>query len=249
MSHSHDTFSDDLAAYALGSLEPEDAARLERHLRDCAGCRQALREYDEVMRLLPLGLPPAEPSPGARRELIHRLRVAHDAQRRDSPPGWWPRLRVQALTVVAVVAFVLAGAAVWSQFNRDNGDDAAAIVENLRDEPDTRIVALRGSEAAPQAVGQLVFQPGESRAGLVVSGLPPLPGDRAYQLWFIQPDDSRIDGGVFSVDEAGKAIVVIDAPAAYDYGWSCGVTEEPAAGSPQPTGRNVLRGVYERYDW
>ena len=71
---------------------------------------------------------------------------------------------------------------------------------------------MLGSEAAPQAVAQLFFQPGETQAGLVVSGLPPLPENRAYQLWFVHPDETRYDGGVFNVDAGGQAMVVIDAP-------------------------------------
>jgi len=108
---------------------------------------------------------------------------------------------------------------------------------------------MRGSDAAPQAVAQLLFQPGDTRAGLVVSGLQPLPDERAYQLWFVRPDATRYDGGVFSVDSGGQAMVIIEAPADYAPGWNCGVTEEPAGGSEWPTGQNVLRGSYEDYDW
>jgi hypothetical protein len=44
-------------------------------------------------------------------------------------------------------------------------------------------------------------------------------------------------------------MVVIEAPADYAPGWSCGVTEEPAGGSEQPTGQNVMRGNYTDYEW
>jgi anti-sigma factor RsiW len=39
----HDRFDEDLAAYALGALPPDDAAELERHLEGCEVCRQQLR--------------------------------------------------------------------------------------------------------------------------------------------------------------------------------------------------------------
>jgi anti-sigma-K factor RskA len=245
----HERHEHDLAAYALGSLEPEETARLKRHLAECVACRGALREYEEVMRLLPLGLPRAEPSPMARRELFHRLRMDREdlAVRRRS--GWWPRVRLQALTFGAALVLVLAGVIGWGLYHDDEPRDAAAIVETMRDEPDTRIVAMRGSDAAPEGIGQLVFQPGETRAGLVVSGLPPQPQDRAYQLWFVRPDQTRVDGGVFRVDGDGKAIVVVTAPVEYAVGWGCGVTDEPSGGSAHPTGRNVLAGSYKDYDW
>lgn len=249
MSVPHDTFRDDLPAHALGALDTEAATRLERHLAGCAGCRRELREFQEVLRLLPLGLPRTEPSPAARRELFRRVRADAATAKRRAASGWWPGVRLHALTAAAVVIAVIGGALFWTLSNSDPGDDTAAIVENMRDNPDTQIIAMRGSEAAPQAVAQLFFQPGETRAGLVVSGLQPLPDGRAYQLWFIDPDETRYDGGVFSVDSGGQAMVVIEAPIGYAPGWNCGVTEEPASGSEWPTGRNVLRGSYEDYDW
>lgn len=249
MSIPHETFRDDLSAYALGTLEPSATARLERHLGECAECRQLLREYEEVMRLLPLGLPLAEPSPSARRELFNRVRTDESATRRRRMSGWWPRVRVQVLAATAVVAIVLGSALFWMVSVDDDGEDAAAIVEELRDDEDTQIIPMLGSEAAPQAVAQLFFQPGKTQAALVVSGLPPLPEDRAYQLWFVRPDETRYDGGVFSVDSSGQAMVVVDAPADYAPGWRCGVTEEPAGGSDAPTGRNVMIGSYTDYEW
>ena len=249
MSIPHETIQDDLPAYALGTLEPPATARLERHIGECAECRELLREYEEVMRLLPLGLPQTRPSPSARRELFNRVRTDETASRRRSVHDRWPGMRLHALAAVAIVAIVLGGALFWTLSGDDNGEDAAAIVEDLREDEDTQIVPMLGSEAAPQAVAQLLFQPGQTRAGLVVSGLPPLPDDRAYQLWFIRPDKTRYDGGVFNVDSSGQAMVVIDAPADYAPGWRCGVTEEPAGGSEAPTGRNVMLGAYEDYEW
>jgi anti-sigma-K factor RskA len=249
MSIPHETLRDDLPAYALGTLEPAATARLGRHLDECAECRQLLREYEEVMRLLPLGLPQTQPSPAARRELFNRVRTDASVVRRRAATGWWPKMRVHILTAAAVVAVVLGSALFWTLSMDDDGEDAAAIVEDLRADEDTQIISMLGSEAAPQAVAQLFFQPGETRAGLVVSGLPPLPVDRAYQLWFVHPDETRYDGGVFNVDASGQAIVAIDAPADYAPGWRCGVTEEPASGSDEPTGRSVMVGSYTDYEW
>jgi len=249
MSVPHDMLRDDLPAYALGTLDPQASARLQRHLSECDECVQVLREYEDVMRLLPFGLPHAEPSPAARRELLRRVRTDQASSQRRVGAGWWPHVRLHALTALVVVAAVIGGALFWSLSGGDDGDDAAETVADLRTDSETQIIPLLGSVAAPRAVAQLFFQPGEMRAGLVVSGLPPLPDDRTYQLWFVQPDETRHDGGIFDVDTDGQAIVAIAAPADYAPGWTCGVTEEPAGGSISPTGQNVLRGSYEDYDW
>jgi anti-sigma-K factor RskA len=254
MSIPHDLLRDDLPAYALGILDPEATARTDRHLGECAECRQLLREYEEVMRLLPMGLPRTEPSAAARRELFHRLRNEDTASKRLVAHGWSPSARLRTLTataaVIAIVLFAsVAGVAIWNASDGDDRDDPATIVENMQENPDTQIISMLGSEAAPEAVAQLFFEPGETQAALVVSGLPPLPTDRAYQLWFVHPNDTRFDGGIFNVDSGGQAMVVIEAPADYAPGWRCGVTEEPAGGSDHPTGQNVLRGTYTEHDW
>jgi anti-sigma-K factor RskA len=249
MSIPHETFQNDLPAYALGVLEPEQTARMERHLSECVECRGVLREYEEVVRLIPLGLPRTEPSSSARRELFNRIRFDRSTAEGFGWRGWWPRMRRHVLTAAVVVAIVVGAGLYWESTNDPETNDAAEMIADLRQDEATAIVSMRGSENAPQAVAQLLFQPGESRAGLVVSGLPPLPDDRAYQLWFVDPDDTRHDGGTFTVDDGGQAMVAIEAPADYSPGWSCGVTEEPAGGSEWPTGRNVLHGSYQDYEW
>lgn len=245
----HETLLDDLPAYALGTLDPQSIARVARHLNECAECRLILREYEDVMRLLPLSLPRTEPPATARRELLRRVHTDRPAPRRRAALGWLPRIRPHAMTAAVVVVVMLTSALYWTLSGGDDSQDAAAIVHDLRTDSRTQIVPMLGSSAAPQAVAQLLFQPGETRAGLVVSGLPPLPGDRAYQLWFVDAGQTRYDGGTFTVDAGGQAIVAIDAPASYAPGWSCVITEEPSGGSDRPTGRSVLRGSYEDYDW
>jgi anti-sigma-K factor RskA len=249
MSIPHETFQDDLPAYALGVLEPELSVRMERHLSACDECRGRLREYEEVVRLLPLGLPRAEPSPSARRELFNRVRRDDATSSNAGWHNWWPRMRRHVLTAAAVVAIVFGAGLYWESTNDSGSNEAAETIADLRQDESTQIISMRGSENAPQAVAQLLFQPGQTRAGLVVSGLPPLPEDRAYQLWFVDPTKTRHNGGVFNVDDSGQAMVAIDAPADYSPGWQCGVTEEPASGSESPTGQNVLLGSYEEYDW
>jgi anti-sigma-K factor RskA len=123
-------------------------------------------------------------------------------------------------------------------------DDPAALLAELRHRPGVQMLVMVGSPNAPSAVGQIMLDPGDTRAAMLVSGLPPLRVDQAYQLWFVQPDETRISGAVFSVDSNGAAIVAVNAPPDFSRDWRCGVTEEPAGGSAAPTGRNVLIARY-----
>lgn len=70
---------DELSAYALGALSPEEAARVEAHLHGCHGCRAELadlrRATDELDRL-PLETFIHEP-PHGDRALRRALRQMH----------------------------------------------------------------------------------------------------------------------------------------------------------------------------
>jgi anti-sigma-K factor RskA len=97
-----------------------------------------------------------------------------------------------------------------------------------------------GDERAPNATGILVYKSGV--ATLVVSGMPSLPPDRTYQLWFMTADDDQVSATTFDVDERGSATVVIEMPEGIRWYRGCGVTEEPKGGSAWPTGDDVLIG-------
>lgn len=228
----HEQFRDDVAAYALGSLDPAAARRLEPHLQECEECRKLLREYTEVIQLLPLALDTADPPEGAGERLLKRARETEHMRPRQSersrriPERW-------TLPAAAILLLVLLGG-------------VAALVAILGDDdgvPEVReVIRLSGSENAPDAVGQLLVLE-DGSVELVVSDLPPLSEGEAYQFWFVQPDDVRMSGGLFSVNEDGESVVLLDMPYDSIYQFDrVGVTVEPEGGSPGPTGTNVLIG-------
>jgi anti-sigma-K factor RskA len=239
---------DDLPGYALGSLTPGEAARVEAHLAACAACRTVVDEYREVLGLLPRGLPVAAPSPASRDALLLRVREAQGHNQPLAPlrqrAVWWRRAALGLAAFVLLLA-VSATTLLLRSGADDTSDDPGRLLAELRQRPGVQMLAMVGSQHAPAAVGQLVVDPGETRAALLVSGLPPLPRDHVYQFWFVEPDQTRVSGAVFTVDANGSAIVAVDAPQEFSRHWRCGVTEEPAGGSPGPTGRNVLAANYD----
>jgi anti-sigma-K factor RskA len=238
---------DDLPGYALGTLQPAEATRVDAHLATCAACRVRLHEYREVLALLPRGLPVTAPSPAARAALLTRVRAetATLPSTGSKPPAvWWRRA---ALGLAACLLLLASGsvALLLSTTRDDTLDDPGRLLADLRQRPQVQMLAMVGSQHAPAAVGQLVIDPGDRRAALLVSGLPPLPQGYVYQFWFVEPDQTRVSGALFTVDTNGAAIVAVDAPTEFSRTWRCGVTEEPAGGSAGPTGRNVLIASYE----
>jgi len=60
----HEQFADDLALYALGCLEGDERAALEKHLEECASCRRELEQLRGDAALLALSA--SGPRPPAR---------------------------------------------------------------------------------------------------------------------------------------------------------------------------------------
>ena len=241
--------ADDLPAYALDALDVAEQARVAVHLATCARCTRLLAEYRAVVGLLPYGLPLEAPPPAAETTLLARAR-----ERQRSRVGGARRRRVgvwrgqagvalQRWRWVAVTAAVV-GLLLWNvhlQQQRSDGDEQSDAPRPL-DLPDDRVVTLAGSMEAPGSSAHLLLSADGAHGWLVVSGLPVPPPGRAYQLWFVRPDQSRASGGVFRVDARGEAVVAVVVPGPLDQFIRAGVTEEPETGSPAPTGRNVLAG-------
>ena len=109
--------------------------------------------------------------------------------------------------------------------------------------PEVRPVVLRSDKADSRARGLLLLKPDDPHAVLIVQDLPPLPRDRAYQLWLGWGDRQRDNGGVFRVDAQGFGLVHITAPQPFATYQRVGITEEPAGGSPGPTSPRVIGGT------
>lgn len=105
-----------------------------------------------------------------------------------------------------------------------------------------RAVPLNATGSAPGATGFVVISTDGEDGALVVDGLPPLAETQEYQLWLIR-DGQRTSGAVFATDEKSYGGTRIRAPRSLlDYS-AVGITIEPAGGSPQPTGEQVLWGA------
>ena len=81
------------------------------------------------------------------------------------------------------------------------------------------------------------------RAELTVDALPQLARGRVYQLWFTKPGQPPRTGGAFGVDARGDASVQVAIPTPLERVPAVTVTQEPAPGSPSPTGVMLLSGT------
>lgn len=243
----HGQVVDLIPAYALNSLDSAEAEFVDRHLADCASCREELTAYQAVVDMLPLAVPDAEPSPQLKDRLMAKAKETPAASvvqgeasvsARDREP-LQPRLvaviqnllkgpRWQPVALLFVIALVVSNIWLWRQVTGSGSGSSS-----------WRRVTLTGSEAAPEARG-IIYISSDGRHGtLVVDGLPQLSQEQQYQLWLIQ-DGQRASGAVFSVNEDGYRGLQIEAAQPLREFEAFGVTVEPAGGSPGPTGERVL---------
>jgi anti-sigma-K factor RskA len=102
---------------------------------------------------------------------------------------------------------------------------------------------IKGTTVQPDAHGQLIFDPNNHSAVLVVTALaPPEPG-KTYQVWLIEGETPK-SAGLLSVDSNGQGIVILNPQetiASFD---AVGISIEPETGSLQPTGDIVMLGKF-----
>jgi anti-sigma-K factor RskA len=145
---------------------------------------------------------------------------------------WFTRPIVALTAVAAAVALIVGGGIVANvlgdtSFNQQQADQLAAI--NAA-EDSQRAVA----EVSTGGTATLVWSEELGKSALIAEGLEPLPSDKTYELWYINPDGTPTSAGLFSASaDDAKSWRVLDGQ--MQAGDIVGVTIEPRGGSEAPT--------------
>lgn len=226
----NDDIHDLSGAYALDALDDLERARFETHLARCPTCQDDVAGFRAAAGHL--GRAVSEPPPAAVRGNVLAA-IAEIRQERPGAPV--PRSRRPSRWVTAAVG--LAAAAIIGVLTvqlvnvrdeRNEARDLAAVIAA----PDAAIMELHGEVGA----GRMVWSPGLGRTAIILDGLPDVPDDRGYQLWFVVGGE-QIPADVFRPDEHRIVTVTGDLPDGLEV---LGFTEEPIGGSPAPTGPMLL---------
>ena len=147
--------------------------------------------------------------------------------RRRPVLGWV----LAAAAVIAIVA--LAGLSLFLQARVDTAEQLAV---QLRDaigaagQPGSRVAAVTGTDAQPDASGFVVL-PADGSGYLVVDGLAPLAPGQVYEAWTIVGDAAPVPAGLATPTD-GLAIFPLATGAPVQV---VALTIEPAGGSETPT--------------
>jgi anti-sigma-K factor RskA len=243
----HEALEALVPAYAAGATDPTERTEIEQHLPGCAQCRALLADYQDLCSGLLYAGPLVTAPDALRGDFIRRLDLearrapakGHTVARPAAPRWRWPAL---GLGLAAALVLLVTTNLYWlSRVGRAQNDLArqATVVAMLAQHP--KEVGLTGEAAVPHAVGDFYFDPLNRTGVLRVSGLPPAPSGKAYQLWLIR-SGQRDSGGVFNVDETGAGMLVVSAMRPLNEYDGLGITLEPAQGSPGPTTPRLLGG-------
>jgi anti-sigma factor RsiW len=234
---------DTVAAYLLGALSDTERRDFERHLSDCARCREDVAELRVVSDVLPLAVPPVPPPMALRDRLMETVRAEADVLSAAGVAADKPapaRRRGFALPFGRPLA--VAGAALALLLGVALGFGIGTATNDEQTKTQT-VVQVRTVQAtvtpatAPRGTAVIVVRNGV--ATLRVRGLPAPPPGKVYEVWLLRrgaaapsPTDA-----LFSVSTQGSGRVALPSVRGVE---QVLVTAEPDGGSQAPTSQPFI---------
>jgi len=249
----HEQFAEDLSLYALGALEGEERQVVERHLDECSACRHEL----EKLRgdLARLAFSASGPRPPARSRERLMAAIAKEPRRAQLPRARWAWWNVLGWAA-AVTAILLA--VLFKEQNSElrqqvkEFETSSAQQDQQLSEAKQLLTALTSPEAVhftlvagkapPQPQGKAIYVRSSATLVFLASNLPPVPPQKAYELWLIPTTGEPIPAGLFKPDARGAAAVIRPPLPTGVEAKTFAITIEPEAGSSRPTSVPVMVG-------
>jgi hypothetical protein len=230
MTRDHSLIEELMAADALGGLDDDDRALLERERAshgDCAECREIASGFAEAAGRLGFVLTPEPVDETMADRILASSRTTAEgpgssdaapvvdlgARRAERSRRWGPLLAVAAVLAAAILAVATIRPSTTSVSQASTSQ---------------RIVAFSGQ---PEGSLAMAFTPGEPGAVFWGAGLPDPGTDRVYEIWMIEGDTAVSGGCVTPVD----GVIALSVDADIGTAETMAVTEESADCPSAPT--------------
>jgi anti-sigma-K factor RskA len=228
-------------AYALDALTEIERAEFSRHVAECPACATEVAEFRETVARL--GTAAWETPPVRLRDnvmaQVQRTRQVTASSRAERTDRGADVARWRRRTVAAVAAGLIAvggGATAWvvqeQRVNRAVSATSEVTSVFAAGDAQIHVADARGGGRVTVAVS-----PSQHRAVAVMSDMPALPKDKAYELWLITGTSAARAGLIAGGQTSGYAVLPPLGGAD-----TVAVTVEPAGGSTHPT-TQVISGV------
>ncbi|HET6997950.1 MAG TPA: anti-sigma factor [Solirubrobacterales bacterium] len=213
----HARWNEEVAAYMLGALEPEQAAALERHAEGCERCQAEMRWLTAAVDAIPDSIERVEPLPELRARLMAEVRAdVRPVQARPPKRRWLLRPAIGFAALALLVAAVL-GYAIGGDSGGGGGDST--------------IVAGK----APDITAEMVNE-GDSGT-LRLANVHQLPNDEVLQAWVQRDGEVEAVPALFVPDHKGRASTQLPDMEGVEVVM---VTAEPKGGSEEPTSEPLI---------
>ena len=233
---------DDLAVYAIDGLEGDERAAVEAHVAACAECQADLAVYRATLSLT---VEDQQPPPWLWDQIAAAAQAVPPGPApatviadRVPPAGYEPPLHLQSRRPRRIVAALAAAAAVVIALVL-----APAIADRIGGDDDSEVVAEDlpvGTIAAEDGTPIARIEADDNGSFVQFEQATPLTPDRAYQLWSLD-GPQPVSLGVLGTGTENEVRVSLPPSTS-----QVAISEEPATGSPQPTGAIVGTGSLAR---
>jgi anti-sigma-K factor RskA len=215
----HTRWSEDLAAYVLGALEPAEARELERHLEDCERCQAEMRWFEPAVAMLPESVERQEPPRSLRESLMAEVRKEAGPELRSARRRSWSSFSKPAVAF-AVLVLAVAVVAGYEIGKGGPGEDGG------------------GSTLVSREHGITLKMVREGDGGtLHLANLHQLPAGKVLEAWVRRKGTVEPVPALLVPDRKGRAETTISDMGGVD---TVMVTEEPQGGSEEPTAPAIV---------
>lgn len=235
--NNHERWSEDVAAYMLGALEPAEAAELELHAEGCERCQAEIRWLTPAINALPESVERLEPPRDLRERVMAEVRF--DAAPEDAAAGapatglfgragaWLRELGSGPMGLRPVVGFAaavlvvaaVAGFAIGGGIGSDEGAQTSTVVTGKPPGVTAKVVSDGGSGT------------------LHLDNVKQLPSDRVLEAWVQRDGEVEPVEALFVPDRKGKASTELPDMDGVEVVM---VTTEPEGGSKSPTSSPIV---------
>jgi anti-sigma-K factor RskA len=249
------------ALHVLGALNETEAREFKKAMQADPELKEFVARLSTATGALAGTVPMVEPPPQLRAKILAQVA---EPQKIISLPerkfSWLPWSFATCLAILCIVLF-----AQDSQLHKTVGTQAQQInnlnqlaqsLQSATNDLQQTVLALQETNRlvnlriamlnslmsdAPKAIAVSLWDNEKQEGVFVVKNLKPLPSDRDYQLWVIDPKyKAPVDAGVFQVDEQGNVRLTFKAKAPIEAAQKFAVTEEVKGGAATPTLKNMV---------